>query len=92
MGEFLRVTYADRWLRIHNLLGGKRLATRDSEQAELLRRNNVAASAVLGDGSDCVAIATEWETIPLTKSWTRAPKAPKWQLDEDDAELVGMAS
>jgi hypothetical protein len=92
MGEFLRVTYADRWLRIHNLLGGKRIATRDSEQTELLQRNNVAASAVLGDGSDCVAIATEWETIPLTKSWTRAPKPPKWKLDEDDAELVGMAN
>ena len=92
MGEFLRVRYAERWLRVHNLPGGKRLATRDSEQQELIHRNNAVASTVLTDGSDCIAIATQWEPIALTKAWERAPKTPKWSLDEDDAELVGMAS
>lgn len=93
MGEFLRSRYADRWLRVHNLVGGKRLATRDDEQAELLYRNNVAASVLLGVGAECVAVASEWESIALVSRWEKAGKQPPWQFDEDDdGELVAMAT
>jgi hypothetical protein len=43
----------ERWFRIHTLPGGKRLPDEYNEMNEVLWRNNVVASAVLGIGSHC---------------------------------------
>lgn len=49
----LRERFRSRWFRVHSLPGGQRYATTDAERAEVLRRQNELASAVLGGGAAC---------------------------------------
>ena len=53
----LRVTFADRWLRIHSLPDSKRYATTDAEYAELIRRQSIAIADVIG--TRCVIFVTD---------------------------------
>jgi hypothetical protein len=59
-GDFLPIGYVcrehlrDRWVRVHSLPDSKRYPESEAEYLELLRRHNEVATAVLGDGADCV--------------------------------------
>jgi len=63
----------DRWLRIHNLPQSQRYPETPEDAAELLRRNNAAATEVLGNEAHCALIFTrlgddatvDWSGYPL---------------------------
>ncbi len=57
-GFLCRAEISERWLRIHSLPGAQRYAESDAECAELLRRQNLAAMHVLGDGARCMLLIT----------------------------------
>ena len=57
VAHLLKETFADRWLRIHNLPDAQRYATNDAEHAELLHRQSTAIADVIGDR--CVVFVTE---------------------------------
>jgi hypothetical protein len=54
IGHVLRSVVPERWLRIHSLPQSKRYPTEASEEIELLRRHNEAATDVLGAGSNAL--------------------------------------
>jgi len=57
VAHLLRETFADRWLRIHSLPDSQRYATNDEEYAELLRRQSIALTDVIG--TRCVIFVTD---------------------------------
>jgi hypothetical protein len=59
LGYLLRGSFPDRWLRIHSLPRSKRYADTPEEMAEILRRHNIAATEVLGDGAACVLVTVD---------------------------------
>jgi hypothetical protein len=73
-GFLCRASLADRWLRVHSHPESKRYAETDAERAELLHRQNAAASYVLGDNADCQLLVTRFgdnqawsfEALPLS--------------------------
>jgi hypothetical protein len=56
LGFALRETYPELWLRIHSLPDGKRYPESDADRAELYRRQNTAASEVLGADANCMLV------------------------------------
>lgn len=92
MGHLLREAAAPRWFRIHSLPGGKRLPTNNLELAEIVRRHNTVATAVLGIGASSIAFLSEWSASRDFSSWPIADSAPDWQLSEDDLESVSRAT
>lgn len=66
-GFLCRTALADRWLRIHSLPESKRYADTEAERVELLRRQNAAASYVLGDDADCQLLVTRFGE---NRSWS----------------------
>lgn len=59
-GFLCRVALADRWLRVHSLPESKRYAETEAERAELLHRQNAAATYVLGEDADCQLVVTRF--------------------------------
>ena len=86
LGHVLRTAFKDRWVRVHNLPGGKRGFSEEGEKDEVLRRNNTVASSVLGIGSECVAWLTHYGSEAPLGTWRAAGKPPKWDSDESLAE------
>ena len=92
LSESLRVALPQRWARIYNLPRGRRLPSGPEDEQELLYRNNIVASTVLGVGADCVAVLIEWGEPPEKfNSWQVAPPAPPWKLDDDRHEMLATA-
>ena len=58
VGYRLRTAFPHRWVRFHSLPDGKRYAETPEEAAEVLRRHNVVAGALLGDGEPIVIVCT----------------------------------
>jgi hypothetical protein len=95
-GFLCRAALADRWLRVHSLSESKRYAETEADQAELLRRQNDAASYVLGEDADCLVLVTRFgerqawsfEGLPLNG------KAPVHVLsvgdDDDKLQFFGL--
>lgn len=69
-GFLCRGALQDRWLRIHSLPDSKRYAEDQSEVAEMLRRQNLVAEDLLGDGALCLLIFTRW-------NWDGAARWPR---------------
>ena len=92
VGHVLRMAFPARWLRIHNLPQSKRYPETAAEEQEVLHRNNVVASALLGAGTECLAIVTEWEPLQRFASWHLAETPPPWSLDDDLREELATAS
>jgi hypothetical protein len=78
-------------MRIHNLPGSRRLPHGEADERELLYRNNVVASAVLGIGAQCIVVLTEWRPFESFTSWPVAESAPAWTLTEDLRESLATA-
>jgi len=53
IGHALRNRFPTRWLRIHSLPESKRYAETEDERREILRRQNVLFSDLVGDGHPC---------------------------------------
>lgn len=66
VGYLCRDSLADNWLRIHSLPKSKQYADTAEEREELLRRQNVVAKYVLGEGSSCLLFFTYFDE---TKIW-----------------------
>jgi hypothetical protein len=91
----MRRVYRDKWLRMHSLPHGKRLAADTEEKAELLKRHVEASNLLLGKGERCVlmaayangySLAREPESVrrlfpTVIERWTR-----QWTDDERLAE------
>lgn len=58
VGYRLREAVPQRWVRFHSLPEGKRHADTRDEEAEILRRHNAVASALLGNGEPIVVVCT----------------------------------
>jgi hypothetical protein len=64
IGYICRQALQDRWLRIHSLPESKRYPEDEAEFRELLQRHNEVATAVLGEGSQCVLFAVSYDEQP----------------------------
>jgi hypothetical protein len=91
MGDLLRAQAPSRWARIHHLPGGQRLPAGSAEVAEVLYRNNIVASTLLGIGATCIAFLAEWDGRHGFTSWPLAEPAPIWRGDDDTQEQIGTA-
>jgi len=97
LSHLLRVSFPDRWLRIHNFSGRQRIprSTRDNE--EVLKRNRGAATAVLEVGSKCVGFLASYGNGGAPRrydecSWLPSPPQPKWRVDPDWVEELSEAN
>lgn len=91
LAHILRGAITERWMRVHHLPGGRRLPANDSDRSEVVHRNNMAAAAVLGIGSSCMAWITCFGAKAPRGAWTHAPPPPAWDLEEDAAEELAGA-
>ena len=91
LGFALRTGLRHRWIRLYSLPGGKRYPTSDDEMAELVRRHNLVASAVLGLGAPITAWVAHYghEKPPLDlEHWTWVSETPSWRGSEADLESL----
>jgi hypothetical protein len=79
----LRCELRDRWFRIHSLPEGKRYPTSKRDEAELLRRHNEVATAVLGTSAPCTVFSMEWG-----KAADLASPMPDWRVHSDRQEDI----
>ena len=92
VGHRLRVAYADRWVRFHNLPGSKRYAESPEEHAEIIHRQRTLLTELL-DGvalEHLVVLAEDWGPQDLATGRSRryVPGAWPWRrVDDDDPEL-----
>lgn len=91
VGYILRRAAADRWIRLYSLPNGARLPSRPDDIAEVLRRENVVASTVLGIGATVTAwVAHQGDAPPLVDmaDWIWARESPRWRGSESDLETL----
>lgn len=63
-------------LRVHSLPEAKRYADTEAEYEEILARHNAAATAVLGEGTQCVLLVGLWPPNDLAVEANRLPDLP----------------
>jgi hypothetical protein len=67
IGSICRVALMNRWLRIHSLPGSKRYPENAGDYAEMLARQNTAATAVLGRGAEATVFFCEFASEPESR-------------------------
>lgn len=92
VGYRLREAFPRRWVRFHSLPDGKRYAETHDEAAEIVRRHNAVASALLGNGEPIVVVCTGYsdsenpvppENHHALPAWLQLAHADTMALDDD---------
>ena len=73
-------------LRFHSLPHAKQYPDSPDEYAELLRRHNEVASAVLGEGGECLLLVGLWPPTDLAVEANRLPE----RADLEFVEVSGL--
>jgi hypothetical protein len=91
VGYMLRKNTSIPWIRLYALPGGERLPTTPEGMSEVLARENLVASCIIGVGATVTAWMTHYgEKPPLVElaQWTWAPEPPPWRADQADLETL----
>lgn len=92
LGHVLRAKLSTSWVRIHNLPLSRRLPEGREDESELLYRNNLAASCVLGVGALCLALQIRHEEAGPDAAWEPLVPPSAWLSTEDLREEFAGAS
>jgi hypothetical protein len=91
VGHILRHGAADRWLRLYSLPDEDRLPSGPDAISEMLRRENLVASTVLGFGATVTAWVAHYGNAPPLvdmASWTWSRELPRWRCSASDLETL----
>ncbi|NUP10195.1 MAG: hypothetical protein HOW73_29445 [Polyangiaceae bacterium] len=80
IGHLCRRALPDRWLRIHNLPGGRRYPASPGDYTELLSRQNAAATTILGLDAQCILFFCDFPDSTSSKllKLLADPPQPSW--------------
>jgi hypothetical protein len=92
IGHLLREFHSDVWLRIHSLPGSKRYAETPADWTELLSRQNAVATALLGDGSQCILVTPRYSSTdePMPELLTESGVSEDEAVMELAPRLLGQ--
>lgn len=91
IGYILREAVVAPWVRLYALPDGERLPSTPQETAEMLLRENLVASDVLGDDVAVIAWVAHYGDAPPSVDmtlWTWAAEPPPWRGSADDLETL----